>query len=143
MPTLHRNVAELLSRGVSVDLVCLTWGRPSPPAGVRVYPIRIKPRRSHALWYPLHYLVFFGWALLAVSALTLRRRYDAVQVDTLPDFLVFATVVPRLRGMRIVLYVMELMPELTMARLRVDKRALLVRLATRLERAATSCGRPG
>jgi glycosyltransferase involved in cell wall biosynthesis len=138
MPTLHRNVAELLSRGVSVDLVCLTWGRPSPPAGVRVYPIRIKPRRSHALWYPLHYLVFFGWALLAVSALTLRRRYDAVQVDTLPDFLVFATVVPRLRGMRIVLYVMELMPELTMARLRVDKRALLVRLATRLERAATS-----
>ena len=137
MPTLHRNVAELLSKGVSVDLVCLTWGPQPIPTGLRLYPIRIKPRRSHAIWYPLHYLTFFAWAVLMVSTLALMRRYDAVQVDTLPDFLIFATVVPRLRRMRIVLYVMELMPELTMARLRVGKRALLVRLAARLERAAT------
>ena len=138
MPTLHRNVAELLARGVSVDLVCLTWG-PSPlPPGLRVYPIRIKPRRSHAMWYPIHYLAFFAWALLAVSILSVRRRYDAVQVDTLPDFLIFTTLLPRLRGTRIVLYVMELMPELTMTRLRVGKEAPLVRLAARLERAATS-----
>jgi glycosyltransferase involved in cell wall biosynthesis len=138
MPTLHRNVLELLSRGVSVDLVCITWGSSPAPPGLRVYSIRIKPRRSHALWYPAHYIAFFAWALLAASILSLRHRYDAVQVDTLPDFLVFTTVVPRLRGMRVVLYVMELMPELTMARLRVGKHALLVRLAARLERAATS-----
>jgi glycosyltransferase involved in cell wall biosynthesis len=84
----------------------------------------------------VHYASFFVWALVAASMLALRRRYDAVEVDNTPDFLVFTAVVARLRHMRIVLFSMELMPELTAARLRVGPRALPVRIATRLERAA-------
>jgi glycosyltransferase involved in cell wall biosynthesis len=137
--TLRRNVSELLRQGVQVDLVCLTgrltWGTPAAQ-GVRLFGIPFRQRRTHAIWYPVHYASFFVWALVAASMLALRRRYDAVEVDNTPDFLVFTAVVARLRHMRIVLFSMELMPELTAARLRVGPRALPVRIATRLERAA-------
>lgn len=137
--TLRRNVTELRRQGVQVDLVCLTdrltWGARTAP-GVRVFGIPFRQRRTHAIWYPVHYASFFVWALIAASVLALGRRYDAVEVDNTPDFLVFTAVIARLRRMRIVLFSMELMPELTAARLRVGPGALSVRIATRLERAA-------
>jgi glycosyltransferase involved in cell wall biosynthesis len=141
--TLRRNLSEVLAWGASIDLVCVTerlsWGTRVPDQpGLRVYGVPLRQRRSQAFWYPIHYVSFFLWALLVVSMLAIRRRYDVVQVDTLPDFLVFAALVPRWRGTRVALYVMELMPELTVARLQLSPSARVVRLASRLERAATS-----
>ena len=142
-PTLSRNVAELLLQGVVIDLICITprfsYGglHPARP-GLRVYGLPITLRRHPAFWYLLQYMAFFVWALVVVSGLALRHRYDVVQVDTTPDFLVFSALLPRLRRMRVVLFSMELMPELTAARLRKGPRALLVRVTAWVERAATS-----
>jgi len=141
--TLRRNLTQLVSWGLAVDVVCLTtglrWAAPiADQPGLRLYGIPIKTRRTHAFWYPLHYAMFFLWALVVVSLLSLLRRYDVIEVDNTPDFLVFTTVLARLRGTRIVLFALELMPELTAARLRLDSQALPVRLATLLERAATT-----
>ena len=142
-PTLSRNLSELLAHGVQIDLVCITPQRcfgsrvPEHP-GVRLYGISLKPRRSPAYWYLLQYAIFFLWALVAVSILGLRRRYDIVQVDTLPDLLVFSTIVPRLRGMPVVLYVYDLMPEMTAVRLGIDGNDRRVRLVAAIERAATT-----
>jgi glycosyltransferase involved in cell wall biosynthesis len=142
-PTLCRNVAELLSQGVEIDLVCVTprvcmGRRPPGQAGLRVYGMPLKHRRSPAFWYALQYIGFFFWALLSVSALALRRRYDVVQVDTIPDLLVFSALVPRLRRMPVVLYVYDLMPEMTAVRLRLDPHRVPVRLVASIERAATA-----
>jgi glycosyltransferase involved in cell wall biosynthesis len=142
-PTLRRNLAELLTQGAVVDLICITprfcFGglQPARP-GLRVYGLPITLRRSPAIWYLLQYISFFVWALIVVSGLALRHRYDVVQVDTTPDFLAFSALVPRLRRMRVVLFSMELMPELTAARLRLGPRAFLVRVTALVERAATS-----
>ena len=141
--TLNRNLTELLEQSMAVDLICLSprfcYGRRHPERpGLRVYGLPVRRRRSPALWYPLQYIAFFVWALVVVSGLALRHRYDVVQVDTTPDLLIFSTLVPRLRGMRIVLFAMELMPELTAARLGLGPRTLPVRLLTWVERAATS-----
>jgi glycosyltransferase involved in cell wall biosynthesis/peptidoglycan/xylan/chitin deacetylase (PgdA/CDA1 family) len=140
-PNVSRNVAELLAHGVEVDLVCTTprvcYGRRPPgQAGLRVYGIRMKERRSPALWYPVQYAVFFLWALFVVSGLAWRRRYDVVQVDNVPDFLVFSALVPRLRRMPVIFFVFELMPEMTAARLHLGPDDIRLRLVTRLQRAA-------
>jgi len=139
--TLRRNVTQLVAWGLNVDVVCLTSGfrwasLVADQPGLRLYGIPIKARRTHAFWYALHYLTFFLWALVVVSLLGLLRRYDVIEVENTPDFLVFTTVLARIRRPRIVLFSMELMPELTAARLRLDPQALPVRLATSLERAA-------
>src|SRR5438067_2883510 len=142
-PTVRRNVAELLRHDVAVDLICISprfcYGRHHPEhPSLRVYGLPIKPRRSPAFWYLLQYIAFFVWALIVGSGLALRHRYAAVQVDTTPDFLAFSALVPRLRRTPLVLFSMELMPELTAARLRLGPTALLVRVATWVERAATA-----
>jgi glycosyltransferase involved in cell wall biosynthesis len=140
-PTLRRNLMQLVAWRLAVDVVCLTpgfrWAAPvADQPGLRLYGIPSRTHRTHVLWYPLHYVTFFLWALVVVSLLSLFRRYDVIEVDNTPDFLVFTTVLARLRGTRIVLFALELMPELTAARLRLDSRALTVRVATSLERAA-------
>jgi glycosyltransferase involved in cell wall biosynthesis len=139
--TLRRNLTQLVTWGLNVDVVCLTSGfrwasHVADQPGLRLYGIPIKARRTHAFWYALHYLAFFLWALFVVSLLGLLRRYDVIEVENTPDFLVFTTVLARMRRPRIVLFSMELMPELTAARLRLDPQALPVRLATSLERAS-------
>ena len=43
--------------------------------------------------------------------LHLRRRYDVVQAHTIPDTVVFASIVPKLFGARVMLDLHECMPE--------------------------------
>ena len=141
-PTMCRNLDELLAHGVQVDLVCTTprlcVGRRLPGwPGLRIYGFPMWQRRSPAIWYPLQYLAFFAWALFVVSGLALRRRYDVVQVDNIPDLLVFSTLVPRLRRMPIVFFMYELMPEMTATRLSLGASDRGLRLVYLLERAAT------
>ena len=137
-----RNVRELLAHGIEVDLVCTTpqlclGHRPPDRPGLRVYGVPMRERRSPALWYPIQYSLFFLWAFWVVSALGLRRRYDVVQVDSLPDFLVFSAVVPRLRRMPVVFFLLELMPDMMAARLDLSAGDPRVRLVCWLERKAT------
>ena len=141
-PVVSRNVAELLAHGVEVDLVCTTprlcLGHRSPSrTGLRVYGVPMRERRSPALWYPIQYFLFFLWAFGVVSVLGLRWRYDVVQVDNVPDFLLFSAVVPRIRRMPVVFFLLELMPDMTAARLHLRDDDPRVRLVTWLERKAT------
>jgi glycosyltransferase involved in cell wall biosynthesis len=136
-PLLRRNVDHLLRQGVEVDLVC-TRDRRGEAAlqqpGLRITALPVEHRRKRALSYLVEYAGFFLLALPVVSYLSLRRRPDVVQVDNLPDFLVFAAAVPRLLGSRLVLYIYDLFPEMTMTRLRTGAGHPAVRAARVLER---------
>jgi glycosyltransferase involved in cell wall biosynthesis len=105
--------------------------------GLKVHLMRMAHRRWSALFYPLEYLAFFFRVLPLVCALSLRHRYDVVQVDTVPDFLVFCAFVARWRRARVVLYMFEVMPEMTASRLGAPGGHPLVRAARLQERMAT------
>ena len=136
-PLLRRNVEHLASEGIELDVVCLRDEKvrqPRPPGRMRMFALPVKHRRTRALSYVREYAAFFAMAFPLVTLLSLRRRYEVVQVDNLPDFLVFTALLPRLRGSRIVLYIYDLFPEMTMTRLRAGSEHPLVRVAQRLER---------
>jgi glycosyltransferase involved in cell wall biosynthesis len=76
---------------------------------VRRLPIPL--RRGGALTYLADYAFFFIAAFAVLTALHLRRHYKLVQVHSLPDPLVFAALVPKLTGARVVLDLHECMPE--------------------------------
>lgn len=140
--TLRRNVVQLLEKGISVDLLCLAG--PTPPessdmnrAGLNVHRLHMDHRRTGALRYLWEYFAFFLWSLPRVVALSIRHRYTAVLVDNLPDFLVFVAFVASWRGARVVLEMLELTPELTSARLRLDRGHPMLRSARWIERIAT------
>jgi Glycosyltransferase Family 4 len=82
------------------------------------------------------YSAFFLSAFAQASRLHLRRRYDVVQVNTLPDALVFAAAIPKLFGARVILDLHELMPELYVSK--YGHRRFGVRLMALMERMSAS-----
>lgn len=150
-PTLARNVDCLLEQGWELDVYCsakpgLEQAAPRPGLHVRMLrPLRaaegsgtVAHRRSGALWYPIEYVAFFLRVLPRATWLSFRHRYDCVQVDNVPDFLVFVAAAARLRGARVVHFMYEVMPEMTASLLHVADDHPLVRLVSWQERRATA-----
>lgn len=138
----QREAAALVQQGMSVDVICLRdAGEPFSQTvdGVDIHrlPMGRNRRRGVALQL-IEYLAFLMAAGFWLSVRHLRRRYHSVQVHNLPDFLVFAAVVPKLTGARVLLDLHDLMPEFLAARLNVSMRHPLVRLVMLQER--LSCG---
>ncbi len=136
----QRQAEALIDDGYQVDVICLRRG--NEPArelasGVTVYRLgvqRDKQRGAAAQFF--EYLAFMLLAFFKLTARHLRQPYDTVQVHNLPDFLVFAALVPRLTGSRILLDLHDLMPEFYCAKFNRDMSSLPVRLVVWQERLA-------
>ena len=139
-PLLRRNVQHLVDQGVRLDLVSArpverhTNDRLAP--GFRIFALPVRHRRRSWFQYLVEDVGFFLLALPLVSWLSLRHRYDAVQIDNPPDFLPFVALLPRLRGARVVFYMYDMFPELAMTRLRLPSKHPLISLARIIERSA-------
>ncbi|HVS05600.1 MAG TPA: glycosyltransferase [Candidatus Dormibacteraeota bacterium] len=137
-PLLRRNVEHLAAQGMQIDLICMEPANPLPPSsflpGMRIFALPVQHRREHRFNYVVEFAAFFLLSFPIVTALGLRRRYDAIQVDNLPDFLPFVAIVPRLRGARVVFYMYDMFPELAMTRLGLDSGHPIIKLARQIER---------
>ena len=125
--------------GYEVDVVCLRRpgeARLGTRGLVTTHRLPITTRRGGRLNYLLQYSVFFAVATVLVAVLHARRRFDAVQVNSMPDSLVFSAVVPRLFGARVLLDLHECMPEFYAVKFGVTLRHPAVRLVAWLEQAA-------
>ena len=113
-PRVQREVHALIDAGHEVDVIALRQrGQPYLERDGRLTVRRVPaPRqRGGAIAYLAEYGLFFLAAFALLTALHIRRRYKLVQVHTLPDPLVFAAIVPKLTGARVVLDLHECMPE--------------------------------
>jgi len=61
--------------------------------------------------YLISYLRFMIKSFLTCSKLVFQKKVDIVHVHNMPDFLVFAAIIPRLFGKRLILDVHDSMPE--------------------------------
>jgi glycosyltransferase involved in cell wall biosynthesis len=136
---LRREVEALRSAGHEVDVVCLArsgerlrerW------KGVRVVRLPLDLRTGGSLTYLLKYTTFAAVAGVLAAALHLRRGYQLVQVNSLPDPLVFAALVPRLLGARVLLDLHETMPEFFASRFGKSTEARVVALVAAAEQAS-------
>jgi glycosyltransferase involved in cell wall biosynthesis len=110
----QREAETLVRAGYDVDVLCLRdEGEPrrERTGGVEVHRLRVRVDKRGLGAQFLSYLRFFGLATCRVTRLHLRRPYRAVQVHNLPDFLVFCALVPKLRGVPVILDLHDLMPE--------------------------------
>jgi glycosyltransferase involved in cell wall biosynthesis len=123
-PRLKKEAAALVDKGLHVDVVCLK--RPEEKAretiaGVRVYRINIQHLRKGILRYIFEYSAFFCLATFKLCRLYFCNRYDFIQVNTLPDFLVFVSLIPKLFGARVILDLHEPTPELWNSKFKYNK----------------------
>ena len=113
-PRVQREVHALLHAGHEVDLIARRdGGRPwiERDGRLTIRRLPIPLRRGGAASYLADYAIFFIAAFVLLTALHIRRRYQLVQVHSLPDPLVFAALIPKLTGASVVLDLHECMPE--------------------------------
>lgn len=139
----QREAEALVKNGFEVDVICFRL-RGEPPVdeykGVKIYREKdlfpISHARSNGLFRKfLEYLSFFLSAALRVTKLHFQKRYTAIQVHNLPDFLVFCTLIPKLMRVPIILDLHDLMPEFFASRTGNSK-SILARLIRFQERMA-------
>ncbi|MGI9641435.1 MAG: glycosyltransferase family 4 protein [Acidimicrobiia bacterium] len=112
-----RRMAEALAeRGDNVTAITLRdQGEPKSYhlAGVKVRTINLKQHRgSNQLLYVTQYLAFMfitSWILLVAHV---KRRFDVVHINNMPNFMVFAAVPIKILGAKVILDIHDPMPEL-------------------------------
>ena len=111
-----RRYAEALAeKGHNVEVLSLRrQGQARTAYAGRVHTIRIQRRavtEKRPLAYLLKLLWFFLRSMAVLSVRHLRHPYDVVHVHNVPDFLVFAAILPKLMGARVILDIHDILPE--------------------------------
>src|SRR5437870_1554302 len=98
----RREAETLAARGDSVDFLCLKdhgHAKIETINGVRLIHVsQSRYRGSSAVQYVLAYMRFFLSAFSRVTRLHFVNAYDVVYIHTMPDFMVFTALLPKLVG---------------------------------------------
>ena len=84
--------------------------------GVRIFTIRVDRSRNSSFAYLLEYGFAFIFLCFRLTEKFLKNRYDVIHFHNMPDFLVFAGLIAKLLGARIILDIHDLMPEVYMSK---------------------------
>jgi len=117
-----RREAETLSTLPGYEVTCLVLKENDSPRsyimdGVKVFELKIpKYRGKSKRSYITAYVYFLFLSFLKCTGLFLSRKLDIVHIHNMPDFLVFAAIIPRLFGKKIILDIHDTMPETYVAK---------------------------
>jgi glycosyltransferase involved in cell wall biosynthesis len=136
-PRVRRKAEALVTAGYAVDVLALR--PPQGPKsytlnGVKVRTLALGKKRGCLARYLFEYLAFSVWALARTTLQMRRSQYVVVDVNTLPDFLVFAAIGAKLMGAKVILDMHEITPEFYMSKYRISENSTAVRLMKFLER---------
>jgi glycosyltransferase involved in cell wall biosynthesis len=130
----------LAGRGDTVDVIALKrHGQPDHQVleGVNVYRIQkrtINERGPFAyLTRIMRFLIRSG---IVVARMHRGKKYDVVHVHSVPDFLVFAAVVPKLRGARVILDIHDILPEFYASKFKSSQKSLAFKFLALAEKAS-------
>lgn len=127
-----RYAKALVERGDSVDVIALR--REDAPAfevlqGVNVY--RVQPRqRNERGWfdYLTRVIRFMVVSASKLTRLHSAQPYDVVHVHSVPDFLVFSALWPKLTGAKIILDIHDILPEFFASKFGASDKSILFKL---------------
>jgi glycosyltransferase involved in cell wall biosynthesis len=133
----RRKAEALVAAGYVVDVLALR-GAHGPKSyslnGVNVSTISLGKQRGSLARYAFEYSAFFLWAFIRLTVQMPRKHYDVIDVNTLPDFLVFAAASAKWMGAKVVLDMHEITPEFYMSKYGIAQNSFWVRLMEYLEK---------
>lgn len=130
----------LVERGDEVDVIALR--RPDQPAhsvlnGVNVFRIQTRTINERGPFTYLFRIIRF--LVLSAGFIAWRyasRRYQLVHVHSVPDFLVFAAIVPKIFGTPVILDIHDVLPEFYASKFHVSLDSFSFRCLVLVERAS-------
>jgi len=126
-----------VAAGYSVDVLALRSheGKKSYCLnGVNVRTLSLGKKRSSLTRYFFEYAVFFLWVFFRLPLQMRKRRYLVVDVNTLPDFLIFAAILARWMGAKLVLDLHEITHEFCMSKYGIAENSWTIQLMAYLEK---------
>jgi glycosyltransferase involved in cell wall biosynthesis len=133
-----RYAEALRSRGDEVDVLALRRpGQPRKDAvnGINVFRIQERVRDETGIPSYLRRLSLFLFrSFCIISWRHLNRPYDIIHVHSIPDFEVFAALVPKLTGAKVILDIYDVLPEFYLSKFHLEKPDLIYRLLLWQER---------
>jgi len=137
-PRPRRAAEALAAQGANIDLICLRDGDGEPAhetyGSINVTRVRLKRYRGSKLDYVGRYATFILTSFFYLASRSLTRRYDLVHVHNMPDVLVFAAIVPKLLGAKVILDLHDPMPELMRTIFTLPEHSLSVLVLKRVEK---------
>ena len=114
-PRVMREAEAIATRGDQIEVLCLRKPGEKKVEYVEGVLVRHLPiqryRGNRPASYIASYLWFTIYAFFVITFLHLKNPYQIIHVHTMPDFLVFAAIVPRLLGAKVILDMHDFMPE--------------------------------
>ncbi len=130
----------LVQRGDSVEIICLNRG--GSPAfetlnGVKVCRIQnrtvLRESFSNYVFQVLTFMLRSFWILAKKH---FKDPYDVIHIHSVPDFLVFSGLVPKLGGVPLILDIHDILPEFYMTKFRTGKESFVFKLLMLVEKAS-------
>lgn len=136
-----RYAEALVGRGDHVDVLVVGYKGQRKKEVIRgVNVFRIQRRTTNEkipLSYLLKILVFLANSALRTTLKHLRRKYDMIHVHSIPDFEVFAALVPKFLGAKCILDIHDIVPEFYADKFKIGEDALIFRSLLAVERLST------
>jgi glycosyltransferase involved in cell wall biosynthesis len=136
-----RYAETLARRGDRVDVVVLQkpgQARYEVVNGVHLYRIQRRVfNEKSSLDYLFRLLLFVVKSGLCASWRQIRYGYDLVHVHSIPDFEVFAALLPKLMGAKVILDIHDIVPELYCSKFGVDLDSFLFKALVWVEKLST------
>lgn len=134
----RRYAETLVRRGDTVHAIVLRReGQPSNESvsGVLLHRVQKRDRdETGPLSYLAKLLVFFLRSAWLLTWQQFKAPYDVIHVHSVPDFLVFAALIPRLMGTKVVLDIHDIVPELYAGKFKVGHDSTMFRLLLCVEK---------
>jgi glycosyltransferase involved in cell wall biosynthesis len=136
-PRPRRAAEAFCNAGMKVEVICLSdQGSPKSETfkGIEIERIPLRHHRGSKIAYILRYCLFILLVFTKLAVRSFARRYAVVHIHNMPDILVFAALVPKLFGAKIILDLHDPMPELMMTIFNLRKQSWAVKFMARLEK---------
>ena len=135
----RRKAETLKENGAKVDVICvrnINEKRLDEHNSVTIYRVPMKIKKSERGGYFMYFFRYLTFLFLSTALLTwlfIKNRYNVVHVHSIPDYLVFCSIIPKLFGAKIILDLHEFMPEVFATKFDISMDSKQVRIAKRLE----------
>ena len=132
-PRVRRDAESLIEHGYEVDVICLRKkGQKKRECinNVNVYRLAMEHHRKGIMRYIYEYSVFTAMVSCLIGWLFLRRRYRVIEVVSMPEFLILATLFPKLLGTRVILHIFDFTSVTFAQAFKVSRNHVIAKLLT-------------
>lgn len=134
---IRKQCETVIDSGFEVSVICLRNNTETAHEiinGIHIYRVNLRKKRGSKIRYLFEYMAFFILAFIKLNILDMKKNFTIIQVSNLPDFLVFSTIIQKIRGAKIVLDMHEIWPEFYISKYNANENVFMVKLLKFIEK---------